>query len=85
MLSKWVSHLPKEERPAFEKYIRGSKGVIDRLQQITKDFEDELDRGDLDPKLYDSPGWAAKQADSNGYRRCLRKYQHLFNLDQKED
>jgi len=85
MQPKWTSHLrDKEEKDRFAKYLLSSRGVIDRLLVITKDMELELDGKELSPEAYDSPSWASKQADNNGYRRCLRRIQTLLTLDPKE-
>lgn len=85
MQDKWFRHLKDlDEQKRFRSYIWNSKGVIDRLTDISKDMEKVLDIKELDPNVYDCPTWAAKQADINGYRRCLRDFQKLLTLDQKD-
>lgn len=51
---------------------------------ISKEMEEVLEDREISPSAYESPSWAAKQADINGYRRCLREFQKLLTLDQKE-
>ena len=83
--SLWTRHLPsQEEKERFVTYIRNSKGVLDRLLEIIELDEEELNRKETTELTYDSPSWAALQADRNGYRRYLRKIKQLINLDQKE-
>lgn len=86
MLPNWTNHLKDaEEKTRFKTYIYSSRGVLDRLKQIVSDMETELDNKELNPDSYDSPSWAARQADNNGYRRCLRRFQQLLTLDPKEN
>jgi len=48
-------------------------------------MEVELEDKELSTDSYDSPSWAAKQADTNGYRRALRQFQKYLILDQGKD
>lgn len=82
---RWTSHLQDpEEKKRFVAYLLNSKGVFDRLTAIINQLELELEEKELQENIYDSPSWAARQADINGYRRCLRRITKLINLDQKE-
>lgn len=85
MIPQWTNHLKDEdEKKRFKSYIYSSRGVLDRLRQITLDLEQQLDDKELNKDVYDSPSWAARQADNNGYRRCLRGLQKLLTLDPKD-
>lgn len=86
MLPQWTHHLKTDdEKTRFRKYVYSSKGVIDRLKDLMEQDENELNSKEVDESSYDSPSWAALQADRNGYRRCLRKFKKLLTLDQKEN
>lgn len=85
MQDKWYRHIKDhDEQKRFRSYIYNSKGVLDRLMDISKDMESSLEDREIAPDTYDCPTWAAKQADINGYRRCLRAFQKLLTLDQKD-
>lgn len=85
MQSKWTQHLKTEEEKAeFERDIRNSKFILDRLNQILVDMERELDREEISPRAYDLPNWDYRQAHSNGFRQCLSKIKIITTLDQQE-
>lgn len=85
MIPNWTNHLKDpEEKKRFRSYLYNSRGLLDRLGAILKDMDKDIEDQELDASTYDSPSWAARQADINGYRRCLRKVQKLITLDQKE-
>lgn len=82
MIPNWTTHLKDpEDKKRFISYIHNSKGLLDRLNDILTEMETSVEQKESD---YDSPGWAAYQADNNGYRRCLRQIRKLITLDQKE-
>ena len=84
MYTVWTKHLEDiEEKQKFEKYVLGSKRLLNRLKDILQEQEDALDIGEISPKNYDSPSWAYKQAHSNGYRQCLNVLKKLVDLDQQ--
>lgn len=83
MLPNWTNHLKTEdEKKRFRAYLHNNRGVLDRLLEICQDMERDLEVRELDADYYDSPSWAARQADNNGYRRCLRIMKNLLTLDQ---
>lgn len=82
MISAWTKHLKTEdEKSRFKNEVLGSKRVLQRLQQLIKEAEDEADAIESDPKRYDSPGWAYRQADRNGFRRAMKAVQLLITVD----
>ena len=84
MYTMWTKHLEDlEEKEKFEKYVLGSKRLLNRLKDILQEQEDALSLGEMSPKNYDSPSWAYKQAHSNGYRQCLNVLKKLVDLDQQ--
>lgn len=85
MIPDWINHLKDpEERNRFKKYVYGCRSLLERQTAILDRMESELDSQESDPSQYESPSWAALQADRNGFRRALRKIKKLNNLDQKE-
>lgn len=86
MISAWTRHLKTdEEKEKFEKGLRNSKWILDRLSEILTDAEDELSSSEISAKNYDSPSWAYKQAHTNGQRSTLRTLKRLINLGPKND
>lgn len=84
MIPNWTNHLDEREARQFKAYLYSSRGILERQQAILKEMENNLDSKELSPEVYDSPSWAAKQADNNGYRRCLRQIHKLLTLDPKD-
>lgn len=86
MDQRWTSNLgTQDEKERFRKYVRQSKGVLDRLDQLLAIEEDILTSKETNESAYDTPSWAPQQADRNGYRRCLRRIRQLIYLDQRND
>lgn len=82
MISAWTKHLKTEdERARFKNSVLGSKIVLERLQHLIKEVEEGADAVEADPTKYDSPGWAYRQADRNGFRRALKAIQKLITVD----
>ena len=85
MLSIWTEDLKDpEEKEAFERELQNSP-IIRRLQTITKRWEKELDRSEVDIKTYDTANWDYKQAHKNGDRSRIYKYKSLLDLDKDTD
>jgi hypothetical protein len=85
MIPDWTHHLKtKEEKDRFEKYLYGSRNILDVQSNILDKFERELDDQENNPDQYNSPSWAALQADRNGYRRALRRIKKLITLDKRQ-
>lgn len=85
MKADWTYHLKDpEEKERFKKYVYGNKTILERLMQIADQWEEETTSSELSQKAYDSPNWDYRQADTNGYLRCLRDFKQLLTLDQKE-
>jgi hypothetical protein len=80
---RWVSNLvSKEEQEQFEEKIKSSQIILDRLTEICYNMIKESENRDND---YDSPSWAYKQADSNGYRRALENIIKLTTYKSDKD
>lgn len=84
MISAWHRHLKTdEEKQQFKNSVLGSKVVLRRLLEITKEIEDDLDRTESNTKIYDMPNWDYRQADMNGFRRALKTVNKIIDLDQE--
>lgn len=82
MIIQWTAHLQDpEERARFEREVKGARPVLERLLQLIDEDEAALSRKEMDSNVYSLPGWDYRQADANGYRRCLKNYKQLLNLD----
>ncbi len=81
MISAWFKHLKTpEEQEKFKGAVLGSKVIFRRMSEILDEKEAELSITEND---YDTLNWAYRQADANGYRRCLKEIQKLINLGNK--
>lgn len=82
MISRWTAHLKDEsEIERFKSNVLGSRTTLERLRGIL----DEMDTSEeLDANNYDNPNWAYRQADTNGFRRCLSIVKKLTDLDQQK-
>ena len=75
MQARWFSHLPKPDQEDFKKLVLSSPKVLDRLKELCYNtIQDGVKTKVVD---YDSPSWAYREADRNGY---LRAYQELYDL-----
>lgn len=85
MKTIWTQHLDtEEERVKFEESLRGSRWLLDRLNEILLSLERGLDKQEMSPRAYDEPNWDYRQAHCNGYRQCLQTMKDLITLDRKE-
>ncbi len=85
MITAWTRHLSNDEdKEQFIKGVQGSKWLLSHLDTIFVQMEKDLNRAEVNPKTYDLPNWAYRQAHNNGYRQCLELIRKLINLDHKE-
>ncbi len=79
MKTIWFMDLPKDEQDGFKREIKSAKNVLDKLEQIVQNRIKEI----VITNDYDSPSWAYKQADRNGYNRALTEIINILHLDQE--
>ena len=79
MKTIWFMDLPKDEQDGFKREIKSAKNVLDKLEQIVNSKIKEI----VIANDYDSPSWAYKQADRNGYNRALTEIINILHLDQE--
>jgi hypothetical protein len=75
----WFMDLPKDEQEGFKREVKSAKNVLDKLEQIVQNRIKEI----VITNDYDSPSWAYKQADRNGYNRALTEIINILHLDQE--
>lgn len=85
MFTLWTQHLKTEpEKETYKREILSSRHVLRHLGSMLKSMEENLGNHERSPKVYATPGWSFKQADANGYMRCLKDIQTLIDLDQED-
>jgi len=85
MISGWTKNLrTEEEKLRFQSSVIGAKPVLDRLNDLLTEAEQQLDKGLMKESSYDSPNWALKAADRNGFIRAISTIKQLINLDQQK-
>lgn len=80
MQVQWFNHLPKDEQEQFKQQVHGCKKVLDRLGEICYTMRVESKSTD-----YDSPSWAFKQADANGYNRAIEDIVKFLDVASRDN
>lgn len=81
----WTKHLDnQEDKSKFIDHLRGQKELFGVIINIVDSLDRAADSEDTSHSQYDKPNWDYRQADRNGYRRCLKQMKSLFNLDQQK-
>lgn len=85
MNTKWYLGARDEEaKKARAAVVRGSRPGLEVLRDILQFELDSLERRQESPANYESPAWAAKQADYLAERRTLKSLIDLLTLDQED-
>lgn len=85
MISAWTKHLKTDEdKERFKRTVLSSKATLERLQELLNEKRVEVETEELSTTVYDSPNWDYRQADINGYKRCLKQITRIINLDQQD-
>ena len=84
MITAWIKNAKTpEEADRLTNSILGSTVALDRLSALMQEDLDGMNNREVNTSVYDLPNWELRIADANGYRRCLRTYMNLLNLDQE--
>jgi len=76
---QWTANIKdKKEKEEFVKYVHGSSGVLERLEDIL-DSKVNASRPTL--KDYELASWPYYEADRNGYNRALEEILELITLE----
>lgn len=85
MYTKWTSHISDpEEQVRFKNQIISAKPVLDRLAQLIREDENNLDRVELSVKQFEVPNWDYRQAFYNGCRTSYTSLKTMIDLDQQD-
>ena len=76
MKTIWFMDLPKDQQDGFKRQVTSAKDVLEKLEEILKSKMKEV----VLSEDYDSPSWAYKQADRNGYNRALTEVQNILKF-----
>lgn len=76
MKTIWFMDLPKDQQEGFKKQVTSAKDVLEKLEEIIKTKMKEV----VLSEDYDSPSWAYKQADRNGYNRALTEVLNILKF-----
>jgi hypothetical protein len=80
MQTVWLKDV--KDRESFEKRVRSSKEVLDKLKEICYNKQLEITRVRL--KDYTAPNYIAERAHRDGYSDCLDYIISLLTLDPRE-
>lgn len=82
MISAWTKATKSEdEKKDLINQVLGSKVTLGRLQELLDEMLSDADNIELSNKIYDLPNWEYRQADLNGYKRCLKQVSKLITIN----
>jgi hypothetical protein len=84
MYSSWAQHLPENEKEDFQRLVWRAKPVLDRVTDLINAEVRAIDDTERDPKAYDNPSWAYKQAYKNGLRTGFSKIKEFVDLNKQQ-
>lgn len=83
MITAWTKNLSSDDDIIrFQNQFKGSKAVLERLQQLMDEEKTALESAEMSSKIYDSPNWDYKQAHTNGFKAALKMVSILIKPDQ---
>lgn len=83
MITAWTKNLSSDDDIIrFQNQFKGSKAVLERLQQLMDEEKTALESAEMSSKIYDSPNWDYKQAHTNGFKAALKMVSTLIKPDQ---
>lgn len=85
MLSEWTKHLEKDPKAKqdFQERVKLSKDVLARIKEIAQEWENSLDRSEIELKQFENPNWPYLQAYKNGCRNIINKIKTLTTVERK--
>lgn len=85
MITAWYKHLKDPEQiENFKRTLISSRTILDRQTELLNEMEADLNSQETNSQIYDLPNWDYRQADSNGYRRCLRHIRKLIDMSEQD-
>lgn len=70
MIMDWTKGLDNQSKDDIERRFEASRTLLNRLKEICETKLKESENGTLAD--YDSPSWAYRAADNEGFKRALR-------------
>ena len=81
----WTKHLKTpEERERFKNSVLSARPVLERLEDLLSEYQASANKSVENISSYESPSWAYRAADQNGFNRALSTIKALINLDQQK-
>ena len=71
---------PKKEKALYVASLNRAKWVLDDLNKLVDSNLRGVESAELKVEAYDSPNWAYRQAEANGYKRALRDVKKLLTI-----
>lgn len=72
---KWTKGTKGEAKDRRKKEVLSYRTAFEDLKEVLVDLQENVGTPD-----YESPSWAFKQADINGYNRAIERVINLINL-----
>jgi hypothetical protein len=77
----WVKHLKTDDsKEEFKKMVMASAPVLRVLKALLIEEKRNLEISETNPRDFDTPNWAEKQAFRNGERRGLKLVEDLLHF-----
>jgi hypothetical protein len=84
MYTGWTAHLKEDEKEDFQRRVWRAKPVLDRVNDLIKSELNAIEDTERDPKGYENPAWAYKQAYKNGMKSGLTIIQKFVDLNNQK-
>lgn len=79
MITAWTKNCKtQEDKVDFERSYLNATSVLKRLKELIYEMDVDSENKEISKDVYDSPNWDYKQADTNGYKRCLKQISKLI-------
>lgn len=75
---QWTAGLSEKEAKDMRDLVSRNTILLGRLREILTDKLASNEKTRISLAGYDSPNWAQKQADANGYQRALNEILELI-------
>lgn len=78
--SRWLRHLPADDKAKFDQAIRHDTLVLGRLLVILEEELASIDRFEESESQFDNPNWQYQIAFKSGQRNQLKRVMTLLNF-----
>ncbi len=84
MYTGWTANLKEEEKDEFQRRVWRAKPVLDRVTNLIEAELKAIEDTERDPKAYDNPAWAFKQAYKNGQRSAYTTIMKFVDINKQK-